>query len=160
MKLHCNILSLARCRSKLWTHTIHDFRKTNRIRSKRLLIGHSVSKHETTNISRNQLITMSSGRYAEQTSTPSERKPDVTKAKAGSYSICFHCRQKCMIKDFFKVIRFFTSVSLSLFIVFRYSCFNLDLLYSTKKYVLAAVKMKKKNNLCQLFGFIFGNHKK
>lgn len=106
MKLHCNILSLARCRSKLWTHTIHDFRKTNRIRSKRLLIGHSVSKHETTNISRNQLITMSSGRYAEQTSTPSERKPDVTKAKAGSYSICFHCRQKCMIKDFFKVIRF------------------------------------------------------
>lgn len=87
---------------------------------------------------------MSSGRYAEQTSTPSERKPDMTKAKAGSYSICFHCRQKCMIKDFFKVIRFFTSVSLSLFIVFRYSCFNLDLLYSTKKYVLAAVKMKKK----------------
>lgn len=135
MKLHCNILSLARCRSKLWTHTIHDFRKTNRIRSKRLLIGHSVSKHETTNISRNQLITMSSGRYAEQTSTPSERKPDVTKAKAGSYSICFHCRQKCMIKDFFKVIRFFSSVSLSLFIVFWYSCFYLrvDLLNSTCK---------------------------
>lgn len=50
---------------------------------------------------------MSSGRYAEQTSTPSERKPDVTKAKAGSYSICFHCRQKCMIKDFFQVNRFF-----------------------------------------------------
>lgn len=102
---------------------------------------------------------MSSGRYAEQTSTPSERKPDVTKAKAGSYSICFHCRQKCMIKDFFQVNGFFTSVSHSLFIVFWYSCFYLDLLNSTKKYVFAAVKMKKKNKLCQLFGFIFGNHK-
>lgn len=49
---------------------------------------------------------MSSGRYAEQTSTPSERKPDVTKAKAGSYSICFHYRQRFIIKDFLKVTRF------------------------------------------------------
>lgn len=104
---------------------------------------------------------MSSGRYAEQTSTPSERKPDVTKAKAGSYSICFHCRQICMIKDFFKVIRFFTSVSLSLFIVFWYSCFYLDLLNSTcEEICICSCKDEEKNKLYQLFGFIFDNHKK
>lgn len=49
-----------------------------------------------------------------------------------------------MIKDFFKVICFFILVFFLLFIVFRYFCFNFDLLYLIKKYVFVVVKMKKK----------------